>query len=246
MPDRKANSQIKPGRETDFSLFQRLLLLVLNYTSVILLGGVGGLLMVPWTSWGWRLPVSMATLFLLPPLLARLTLILSPIRQGVIMNGSADFFKWWGIFNLQMIFCRLPILEELIRIIPGAYSAWLRLWGARIGRLTYWAAGMTILDRSFIQVGDDVIFGAGVRINPHVMNRNEQGQVQLLLADVVIGHGAIIGGYSLLTTGTIIAPGENTRACLQLPPFTRWQNGHRVKAHDEIPGKGVALPGTGS
>jgi hypothetical protein len=154
------------------------------------------------------------------------------VRQGKIAPGSADFFKWWCVFNLQVLFCRFPSLEEALRVVPGLYSAWLRLWGARIGRLTYWAAGTMILYRSFVSIGNDVVFGAGVRINPHVMARNDKGEMELLLADVVIGDGAVVGGYSLLTTGTVVDPGECTRACLLSPPFTRWQKGSRIREDD--------------
>ena len=129
--------------------------------------------------------------------------------------------------NLQMLFCRLPMLEELLRLVPGLYSLWLRLWGARVGRLTYWGAGLRILDRSFLQIGDDVIFGAAVRLNPHVLARNERGETELLLARIVVGERTMVGGYSLLTAGTEIAPDESTRAFLVSPPFSRWRNGRR-------------------
>ena len=88
-----------------------------------------------------------------------------------------------------MIFCRLPMLEEIMRLVPGLYSLWLRLWGARVGRLTYWGAGLRILDRSFLHIGDDVIFGAAVRLNPHVLTRNEQGEMELILAGIVMATG---------------------------------------------------------
>lgn len=217
-----------PAKLGGFSLGQRLGMLVLNTTAFVLAAGVLCITALPWCRLPWRLLAGAAVLYGLPPVLARLILAVSPIRQGVIMQGSADFFKWWGVFNLQVLFCRLPMLEELVRIVPGAYSAWLRLWGARVGRLTYWAAGTSILDRSFVVIGDDVILGAGVRINPHVMRRNADGAVELLLADVAIGDRAIVGGYSLLTTGTTIAPDETTRAFLQSPPFSHWRGGRRV------------------
>jgi hypothetical protein len=136
---------------------------------------------------------------------------------------------WWALFCLQTLYCRFPILEELLRSVPGLYSQWLRLWGARIGRFTYWAAGTAILDRPFLDIGDDVIFGAGVRLNPHVIEQNESGQHELVLATVKIGDGAMIGGYSLLTSGTEIGAGESPHAFLLCPPYTQWKNGRRIK-----------------
>lgn len=181
-------------------------------------------------SWSAAVLCALAWLYLLPPLVARLVLRLRPISATHIALGSRDYFTWWTLFNLQVLFCRLVFLEEILRLIPGLYSAWLRLWGARIGRLTYWAAGTCILDRSFLEIGDFVVFGAAVRLNGHVVIRNGAGDLELLLADIRIGSNALVGGYSLLTAGTEIAAGECTRAFLMSPPFTRWQNGSRARA----------------
>jgi acetyltransferase-like isoleucine patch superfamily enzyme len=108
-------------------------------------------------------------------------------------------------------------------------------WGARIGRLTYWGAGLRILDRSFLWIGDDVVFGAAVRLNPHVLIRNDKGELELILSAIRIGDKVVIGGYSLLTAGTEIAPDECTRACLISPPFSKWKNGVRIAKSDPEP-----------
>ena len=186
---------------------------------------------VVWIAWaplGWRIAGGVVVLYLAPALAARIVIAVSPVAEGRIRPGTGAFFTWWTLANLQMIFCRLPMLEEIIRLVPGLYSLWLRLWGARIGRLTYWGAGLRILDRSYLRIGDDVIFGAAVRINPHVLTRNEQGEMELILASIVVGDRTIVGGYSLLTAGTEIVPDECTRAFLISPPFSRWENGSRA------------------
>jgi acetyltransferase-like isoleucine patch superfamily enzyme len=116
-----------------------------------------------------------------------------------------------------------------MRLFPGVYSAWLRLWGSHIGSFTYWAAGLRILDRGFLEIGSGVAFGAGVRLNPHVVAENDEGKLELFLAPVRIGDRAIIGGYALLTAGTRIADDEVTRACLLSPPFSHWKGGRRIE-----------------
>jgi acetyltransferase-like isoleucine patch superfamily enzyme len=128
-----------------------------------------------------------------------------------------------------VVFCRIPALEEVLRLVPGLYSQWLRLWGARIGRFTYWSAGTLITDRSFLSIGDYVVLGAGVRLNSHVLAPDSDGTVELLLASIKIGDRVMVGGYSLLTAGTEIASGENTRAFLISPPFSSWKAGKRVR-----------------
>jgi hypothetical protein len=173
-------------------------------------------------------------LYLAPPLLARAVRRMARIPEGRIGLSQPGFLGWWATAQFQMIFNRVPLLEETLRLVPGLYSAWLRLWGSKVGRLTFWAPGVAVLDRGYLEIGDDVVFGAGVRLNGHVLVRNAEGKLELALGRIRIGSGAAIGGYSLLTAGTQIAPGQSTRAHLLSPPFTVWREGKRRKeAHDE-------------
>lgn len=199
----------------------RVLLLLLNFIPLLHLAAVVSPWFMPWSTLT-RVGATVLALYVLPPLCARLI----RVREGTMPIGSGGFFGWWSLLQLQTLFNRFPVFEELLRVIPGLYSSWLRLWGARIGRLTYWAPGTLILDRSFLEIGDDVVFGAGVRLNAHVLANGE-----LLLGAIRIGSGAQIGGYSLLTAGTVIAANEQTRAFLISPPGSHWKGGQRVRAH---------------
>ncbi len=176
----------------------------------------------------WKFTAALALLYLGPPLTARLVLLLRPVKDGTHAAGSPEFLTWWATAQCQMIFCRLPLLEEVLRLVPGFYSMWLRLWGAQIGRLTFWAPGLRILDRSFLRVGDHVVFGAGVRLNAHVIAQ-EDGRTVLHLAAIKIGDRCHIGGYALLTAGTEVEAGEVLKAFTLCPPFTRWTASRRVR-----------------
>lgn len=174
-------------------------------------------------------------LYLVPPLLVRILLFLGGNKEGKIPIGSREFFLWWASFQLQMIFCRIPALEELLRFIPGVYSFWLRIWGSEIGQFTFWSPGTTITDRSFLKIGKNVIFGAGVRLNPHVIaNADESGMAQLLLGRVEIGDSCSIGGYSLLTAGTKIENNQTTKAFFLSPPFSIWKDGKRIRVPPSV------------
>ena len=208
-------------------------MLIINYIPLLHALLLAGILFPPWERLIWRIPAGLACLYLLPPIASRLVRTAVTIREGRIELGTRDFFGWWLLLNLQVIFCRVPWLEEVLRLVPGLYSAWLRLWGARIGRLTYWAAGTMILDRPFLNIGDDVIFGAGVRLNAHVLARDKTGTLELLLGTIKIGDRTIVGGYSLITAGSEIADGETTKAFLKSPPFSRWKDGKRLNADAE-------------
>ena len=210
----------------------RLAMVSLNFVPLIHIALTLLVLLVPYGGRGWRIVGALVCLYLAPPLLARTILSIAGISSGRISIGTKPFFVWWLVFQLQIVFCRLPALEEALRLIPGLYSQWLRLWGARIGRLTYWSPGTLITDRSFLAIGNNVVLGAGVRLNPHVLAKGKDGALELLLARVVIGDQAMVGGYSLLTAGTEIHPGEITRAFLISPPFSVWKDGKRVRSRD--------------
>ncbi|MEO7651104.1 MAG: hypothetical protein ABIZ80_11600 [Bryobacteraceae bacterium] len=214
----------------DYPLRVRVFLLALNFFPLLHVAS----LIILWRSepeWipGARMAVSAGWLYLLPPALARLTSAICGVPDGSHAVSSRAFLGWWAMAQYQMLFNRLPFLEEGMRLVPGLYSLWLRLWGSRIGRLTFWSPGVSVLDRGYLDIGNDVVLATGVRLNGHVLHRNKQGELELALARIRIGEGATIGGYSLLTAGTEIAPGEATKAYLLSPPFTRWRDGKRIR-----------------
>jgi hypothetical protein len=208
---------------------QRLGVLLLNTIPLLHLAAIictGIFLPVAW----WlRLVVTGVVLYLVPPVAVRTLFLVGRLREGNLAVGSKDFFLWWASFQWQIIFCRLPALEEMMRIVPGLYSMWLRLWGSKIGRFTFWAPGTLILDRSFLKIGDDVVLGIGVRLNAHVADLDNKGQRRLFLAPVEIGDRCHIGGYSLLTSGTKVERDQTTKAFLLSPPFSTWRAGKRVR-----------------
>jgi hypothetical protein len=192
-------------------------MLLLNLVPLLHAAGTLACFLTPYP---WLAPVVLYLLPLIPGRILRETLRSSPQDIAV---GSPAFLRWWACFQCQVLFIRFTALEEILRLLPGVYSLWLRCWGSRVGKLTYWAPQTIILDRGFLEIGDHVVFGAGIRLNPHVMEN------ELKLAPIRIGDGAMIGGYSLLTAGTEIAAGERTRAFLISPPFSKWKDGRRTR-----------------
>ncbi len=208
---------------------RKLLLLLISYIPFAQVAALGTLVWLLHSRPAACISAMLVGLYLVPPIVCRVAAWLLPIRCQRIEIGTRDFFVWWFMLNLQMLFCRFPTLEEILRVFPGCYSMWLRLWGARVGRLTYWAAGVRVLDRQALDIGNDVTFGAGSRLNPHVMLADDQGRLTLVLAPVKIGDRVAVGGYSLLVAGSEIAADQCTRAFLILPPMNRLKNGRRVK-----------------
>jgi hypothetical protein len=226
--DNRNTKEINSRMLEDFSLSKKILFVLFNYATSLLL------LLTLWVflsshTLGVKVALGLSVLYLLPPLLARIALLISPIKRTHIPFGSTEFMTWWFLSSIQTIYSRFPLLEELLRSIPSLYSMWLRLWGAKIGKMTFWAPNTTILDRSYLEIGDFVSFGAGVRLNPHVISKNSNGESELLLASIVICDNALVGGYSLLTTGTKISANETTNSFLRSPPFCTWKDNRRIK-----------------
>lgn len=171
--------------------------------------------------WLWRWPVlALLTLYLLPPLLARLITAAFGKPVGQFPVRSRAFLVWWSLANLQSIFLRLPFLEEILRMIPTFYSNWLRLWGSRVGRNVYWSPGTRVVDRGYLEIGDQVVLGLCARLNPHQVFQEE-----LTLAPITVGNRAQVGGYSLLAAGCVVGPGECTLATLVMRPYWRFFEG---------------------
>lgn len=219
----------------------RAALLGLNCTPAVHVAAIALCALAPFEDWAWRVCAVVAGTYLPPPLAARLLRWFSPVRERRIAFPSRHFLVWWALFQLQVLYCRFPALEELLRVFPGIYSMWLRLWGARIGRLTYWSPGTVVLDRPFLDVGNDVVFGAGVRISPHLLVQNQRRELTLLLGTVKVGDRALVGGFSTLAAGAEIASNEATEALSILPPFTRWASGRRMKGGSAVPGANVGV-----
>ena len=173
-----------------------------------------------------------AALYLLPAVVVRACTWVRPLRSGAYPVGSPTFFWWWFAAQWQVVFLRLPVLEELLRLVPGLYSLWLRIWGAHIGSLVYWSPGLAITDRSLLRIGDRVIFGLGARLNAHVISPGADGVNLLYLAPIQIGRDTLVGAYSLMLPGCEIAQGEVTPPLKTLHPFTRWAGGRRLPAAD--------------
>jgi len=235
-PEETSGTTGRPaGAALKLSLGQRLLMIVSGFVPFINLVLIVTLASLPatgrWPRWTWCL--APAWLLIVPPLVVRVMLALWPLPKADTVVGSGPFLVWWMTSQWQVIFNRLPWIEEFIRLVPGLYSVWLRLWGAKVGKFVYWTPGLHILDRPLLDIGDRVVFGAGVKISPHIILPNRHRRLVLLAARVRIGDDVLVGAYSLLLAGSWIAAGEVSPAKRILPPFAGWADGRRIDPQDE-------------
>lgn len=155
-----------------------------------------------------RLLLALGTWYLLPPLCFRAHDWLCPLREGrEDLTDPRRYSAWWGSQQFQIVYTLIPQSEMLLRLIPGAYSAWLRLWGSRIGRGVMWTPVVEVLDRSLLTIGDHVLIGHQVAMVGHTVMPKGARQI-LHVARIRIGDGAFISGRSGLGLGARVAPGE--------------------------------------
>ncbi|MGF1675550.1 MAG: acyltransferase [Rivularia sp. (in: cyanobacteria)] len=126
-----------------------------------------------------------------------------PIEEGISYLQGKEYSPWWGSHQIQAIYITFDFLESVLRLIPGAFSLWLRLWGAKVGQNVYWTPKLQIADRSLIEIGDNVIFGQSCGILSHAI-KPKKDNLMLYVKKVKIGNSAFIGAGSYLAPGVTI------------------------------------------
>lgn len=183
-------------------------------------------------SMGWQgkllVAFALAWIYLLPPLVCRATLAIAGYPQGRDLDQSASAYRlWWFLAQWQVVLNRVPVLDELLRLVPGLYPLWLRLWGSRVSLFAYWAPGALIIDRYLVQVERGAVIGTGAVLSGHLGVQGDDGTFRVDVAPIVIGAGAIIGAGAKVGPGCQVAADELVPAGRLLKPFTTWQRGRK-------------------
>jgi acetyltransferase-like isoleucine patch superfamily enzyme len=152
----------------------------------------------------WSAALLFFVIYFLPPLVQRVMLRWSAIKQGVNQIDGRTFSPWLATHHIQAIYDALPFLESLLRVFPGFYSMWLRLWGSRIGYGVEWPVRMDVLDRSLMDVGNRVVFSREVELAAHARRKTDGGRSRVLVRTVRIGSYAFIGASSRIGAGASV------------------------------------------
>ena len=153
-----------------------------------------------------------------PVLVYRLHAWRYPIPDGISYLRSTDYSPWWGSHQIQVVYIAIPVLETLLRFIPGAFSLWLRLWGASIGSNVYWTPGLEIADRGLLDVGDRVVFGHQVGLYAHAI-KPKKTDLMLYVKPIKIGSDVFVGAGSRLAPGVVIGDGTYVPAKTDVYPY---------------------------
>jgi hypothetical protein len=152
------------------------------------------------------LTLLLLTLYILPLLTYRLHQWRYPIAPGITYLQGSQYSPWWGSHQIQVIYIILPVLEKILQVIPGAFSLWLRLWGAEVGANVYWTPQVEIADRGLLKIGNNVVFGYQVRLFSHVV-KPRKGNLMLYVKSIEIGDNVFIGAGCNIGPGVVITPG---------------------------------------
>jgi hypothetical protein len=166
-----------------------------------------------------------ASLYLLPVAAYRLHNLVWPLHEGASRIDGPDYSPWWGGHQCQVMYSAIPVLEAILRLVPGVYSAWLRLWGSQIGRGVYWTPQVDITDRALLEIGDRVVFGHRVGCYAHAVRRRGTGLI-LYVRRISVGAGVLLGA------GSRLAPGARINPDVQLPAMSYVRAGRRIRNRD--------------
>ena len=178
--------------------------------------------------------MALAWLYLVPPLVCRSTLLLFGRPQGRSLTQETRAYKvWWFTAQWQVVFNRLPWLEELLRLVPGLYALWIRLWGGRVSPWAYWGPGSIVVDRYLVIVEAGAVIGMGAGLTGHIATLAADGTYTVDVAAPRVGQGAIMGTRSGLGPGAELAAHQVLPAGRMIPPFVRWDGTAKRKLFED-------------
>ncbi len=164
----------------------------------------------------------LSLIYLFPPLLFRIHNAFFPQVPGSSnLSDSTQYCAWWTGHQIQWIYIAFPDLEVVLRVVPGLYSTWLRLWGAQIGKGVYWTPRVEILDRNLIMIGNNVVLGHRVACTSHVIIKKSDGTMILYLSPPNLGERSFIGAGSSIGPGSVVEPGVRLSLLTLLKPNER-------------------------
>jgi hypothetical protein len=154
----------------------------------------------------WSLSSIFLAIYIYPLFVFRLHNIIFPIKEGKFNLEEKAYNPWWGAHQIQLLFYAIPQFEALLRVTPGAFSLWLRLWGSKVGKGVYWTPNIEIDDRCLVEIGDGALMGHKIEMLSHIVGP-KNGHLSLMTKKIKIGKRCFVGAGSRLGPGATIEDG---------------------------------------
>ena len=144
-------------------------------------------------------------LYFQSPLIWRLMAsVYGPVPKVSRIGRHAEGGSLWLVSHrLQELYETFEGLERFLKTLPGVYSFWLRLWGARIGGKVNWTAGCKIVDRPFVHIGDRSLIGNQSYLTAHAIKKKDD-RYQLFVEEVRVGCDVVVSYASTLAPGAVV------------------------------------------
>ena len=155
------------------------------------------------------LAAAVLNLYFTPLVAYRVFHFFFPIREGMEIMWPIDPDKpsYWIVgHKIQLVFEAMPILEHVLVLVPGLYACWLRLWGSKVGKDTFFTPQIEATDRGLVDIGDGCFFGHRVFMSSHLVTQKE-GRFLLYVKRIRIGANCFVGAMSNFGPGTDIPDG---------------------------------------
>ncbi len=167
--------------------------------------------------------VGIIFLYIQPPLVWRLIRAIWGQPEGISYLGikTEQGNSWWVAFHLQQIFNTFHFFEQALTLLPGFYSAWLRLWGSEVGKKVNWTPECRVVDRTHLLIGDRVLIGNHSYIAAHAIKKRgnkyllyvkgvEIGDDVVLSYRVTLAPGAKVSSGSFVEAGKAVYPNQSS------------------------------------
>jgi len=161
-------------------------------------------------------------LYLVPPICGRLLIAFFGRPEGRLTQDMRAYRVWWALTQLQIVFNRLPWLEEILRLAPGLYAAWIGLWGGGLSPFAYVGPGVLITDRYAVNVERGAVLGLRSILAGHLATRDKFGRFVVVVAAPTVESEAILGGLSGLGPGATLRAGCELPVGRHIGPMGEW------------------------
>lgn len=184
--------------------------------------------------------------YLQSPLIYRLVRLVFGTSEGMSKLGKKHSTGnlWIIEHQLQQMYITFLFFEVALRLLPGLYSAWLRLWGAKIGRAVRWTPHVQVVDRPHLNLGSRILFGHETYISSHAIKKYE-GIFLVMVKPVQVGDDVVTGYRAVLTAGVRVGDGALVESGGTLYPGYELPKGGRYERYQELFERNGKLARTG-